>query len=53
MEKISRTRGITVFFGLTAIVGLLFMVPIVEETRIISSGLIGVSRIFFIIFFDN
>lgn len=47
MEKMSRTRGIAVFFGLTALVGVLFMVPTVEETRILSSGLIGISRIFF------
>ncbi len=50
MKRISRTRGITVFFGLTAIVGLLFMAPIIEEMRMLSSALIGMSRIFFSIF---
>ncbi len=35
------------FFGLTALVGLLFMVPMIEESRVLSAGLIGVSRIFF------
>ncbi len=39
------------FFGLTALVGLLFMVPLIEESRVLSAGLIGVSRIFFSIFY--
>jgi hypothetical protein len=53
MERLSRTRGIWVFFGLTALVGLLFMVPLIEESRVLSAGLIGVSRIFFSIFYFN
>lgn len=47
MQRISRTKGISVFFGLTALVGVLFAVPVVEETLFLSSGLIGISRIFF------
>ena len=39
------------FFGLTALVGLLFLVPSIEESRVLSAGLIGVSRIFFSIFY--
>ncbi len=47
MQRMSRTKGISIFFGLTALTGLLFLLPVVEQTLILSSGLIGVSRIFF------
>ena len=47
ITEISRTKGISIFYALTSMVGLVFMIPGVSESKILSACLIGVSRVFF------
>jgi len=46
-----RVKGVTIHYTLASILGLIFLIPVIHENFIITSGLLGLGRFFYSTYF--